>query len=234
MCTVSVIALPRHGIRLVINRDESDQRPPAIPPRWRDVGSGVRAIWPQDPQGGGTWVAANDAGLVFAILNQNLKPGPPLPAIVRSRGEIIPSLAASRSLSGATILARALHVANYPPFRLVIASAREEVSPVAAVGSWDSTSWHVNHFVPVPLCLASSGLGDALVQERVPLFRELAGRHQDAARQDAFHAHQWPGREHLSVMMARPGYRTVSVTTVEVDDDGVRMDSRPVARPLSA
>lgn len=231
MCTVSVIALPRHGLRLVINRDESDQRPPALAPQWRDVSDGVRAIWPQDPRGGGTWVAANDAGLVLAILNQNLSPPPSLPSLVRSRGEIIPILASSTSLSQATVAARKLDVSKYPPFRLVIASARGEVSPVTAVGSWDSASWNVKHSELPPLCLASSGLGDALVQERVPLFKEIAGPKPDAKGQDSFHAHQWPGREHLSVVMARPGYRTVSVTTVEVDDDGVRMHYRSIPAP---
>jgi hypothetical protein len=64
----------------------------------------------------------------------------------------------------------------------------------------------------------SSSLGDALVEgPRRTLFRRFfRGTSQAAAAQDAFHDHQWPGREDVSVRMQRAGASTVSRTTVEV------------------
>ena len=45
-----------------------------------------------------------------------------------------------------------------------------------------------------------------------------------AAAQDAFHRHVWPGKEYASVWMTRPEARTVSLTTVELGPQDVRMN----------
>jgi len=39
---------------------------------------------------------------------------------------------------------------------------------------------------------------------------------ESAATQDRFHAHSWPDRPELSVLMSRADARTVSITAVEV------------------
>src|SRR5438045_8012571 len=92
MCTLSVISVPQArwprgpiGLRVVVSRDEQRERPAALAPRWRplDQSHGLpgprRAIWPTDPRGGGTWIAAAESGLVLSILNLNLEPEPILP-----------------------------------------------------------------------------------------------------------------------------------------------------------
>ena len=106
MCTVSVVPLDE-GFRLVCNRDELVARAVALPPRHHRLGS-ASAVFPIDPDGGGTWIGINDTGLVMAILNgpaaQPAKPGRPG---LRSRGAIIPALLRHGSVAAAVRAARA-------------------------------------------------------------------------------------------------------------------------------
>jgi hypothetical protein len=217
MCTVSVIPLGA-GFRLVTNRDESPERAPALPPEWREVG-GVRAVWPIDGAAGGTWVAAGEQGLALALLNVNLlqsggEPGPG-PERRLSRGEIIPRLIASASAGEAAAGLARLELERYEPFRLVAVDAANGVRVVES--RWDARSLESREFPAGPACFVSSGLGDRLVEPRLPLFAEMvASAGAFAEQQDAFHAHRWPERPEISVMMDRGAARTVSVTRVAV------------------
>lgn len=83
MCTLTFIPKPR-GFLLAMNRDDRYSRPPAIAPDVYQSGS-QQALYPVEP-GSGTWIAVNQAGLAFAILNWSLPQGDKL----HSRGEIIP------------------------------------------------------------------------------------------------------------------------------------------------
>lgn len=248
MCTVSVISLNTNaaphlagaaGFRVVVNRDEQRDRPPALFPRWRSVGQGEsarRAIWPIDPKGGGTWVAAGEHALVLCLLNRNLEPIPQLPPDLVSRGAIIPRLIACPD--GASVLRSlaSLDLDRFAPFRLVViepdAPGRAWRGGVRVnEAEWDRASLNTRTLPGGAACFVSSGLGDSRVTGRLPLFDELVGVATPAA-QDAFHHHSWPGREHLSVMMSREDARTVSVTTIEatprVSSPVVRMTYRPV------
>lgn len=236
MCTVSVIALPPSpaspratGFRVVCNRDEQRDRPRAIPPAWRDAGptrdgSALRTVWPMDPVGEGTWIAASSRGLVLSLLNLNLDPAPLPPLMARSRGAIIPSLLRASDARAALHALRQQDLESFAPFRLLAVDAFAGTHaappgglPRVGVARWDGVTLSIEHPLPAPLCLASSGLGDHRVLDRLDLFRErVAFPGPTPARQDEFHAHRWPERPQLSVMMARDDARTVSVTTVEV------------------
>jgi hypothetical protein len=75
MCTVSVVPHVG-GIRLLCNRDERRTRPAALPPAIHLV-RGTTALFPVDPEGGGTWIGVNDAGLAVTLLNTYIRrPGP--------------------------------------------------------------------------------------------------------------------------------------------------------------
>lgn len=227
MCTLTLIPT-ECGFRLVTNRDESRQRPRALAPALREA-SGCRAVWPVDPRGGGTWVAATDAGLALSILNYNPAPAGelPVPPRAQSRGAIIPAIIGAGASSEAITALASLDLERFLPFRLVAAD-REAI----AVGRWDGEALSVERRALAPSCFVSSGLGDALVAPRLELFdRWMAERGATAEAQDAFHEHQWPDRTEISVRMSRPDARTVSTTTVEVDGNAgaaasVRMGHR--------
>lgn len=218
MCTVTIIPLPGGGLRLMTNRDEHRSRAPAAPPDLRETAAGVRALWPVDPVGAGTWVASSEHGLVFALLNGNPRPIPPLPPPerLRSRGGIIPSLVHARRASDAAAMLRADDLGDFPPFRLVAADASGVVDAV-----WDRQRLAVNRRRLEPVCFVSSGLGDERVAQRLNLFDLwIQERGASRASQRSFHHHQWPEKPEISVMMSRADARTVSVTSVEVTRDG--------------
>jgi hypothetical protein len=234
MCTVTIIPLG-NGIRLACNRDESPLRPAALPLRVVTFGK-RRAMMPIDPVSGGTWIAANDAGLIVTLLNYYAAPHDRnAPAPRRSRGTIIPGLLDAATLAEAFERTGAIVGDDFADFRLVLAD-RDSV----AEGLLDKGTLVRKPPVRIdgPLLFTSSGLGEDVVgPPRRALFEEffacqspsakrgaasLAGR-SGSEIQDAFHRHSWPDRGHLSVCMRRPDARTVSYTVVEHDGDGVRM-----------
>jgi len=259
MCTVSVIPLGTDALRLACNRDELRTRAIALPPTIQTFGE-RRAILPTDPDSGGTWIAVNDAGVVFTLLNAKpagaLVPSPrpgekvrergmsgvcgsadsemfpnaplpsPLPGAGRgskgsampSRGEIVSRLAGHGSVSETMRALSAIRAKEYRPFRLVIFDSTSFADVLSNGYRLES---QIRRWGRDPQLFTSSGLGDQLVQApRRVLFDEMVTRADDRVRaQDAFHAHTWPDRPHLSVRMSRDDARTVSRTVIEVRPD---------------
>src|SRR5690242_11614888 len=114
MCTVTFI--PRNdGFYIAMNRDERVTRPSASPPTV--FGQGLfESIYPLDGEGG-TWIAANRAGVAFALLNWN--DAQVLYQKNRTRGSVIPALLRSTSDHAAESALRRLDLDGILPFRLV-------------------------------------------------------------------------------------------------------------------
>jgi hypothetical protein len=214
MCTVTVIPLGINGgFRVACNRDESRGRAEASPPVVAQFG-GTRAAMPIDPSGGGTWIAVNGAGLVFAILNYN-----PVAANERkapkSRGAVIPTLLDCADVTEAAERAESLDASHFGPFRMLVVSAESVVELLSDRNTIISRRLDRG---AQPLLFTSSGLGDSLVATpRCELFAQTVEIDATPLSQDDFHRHRWADRSHLSVCMSRSDARTVSYTTVEVD-----------------
>lgn len=245
MCTVTAItraglAAPAWAsdpllLRLVCNRDERISRADALAPVLHSI-DGQRVLMPSDPESGGTWIAVNECGVTFSLLNANAAGS--LPSEGLSRGGLIPRLAGARSMSEA--LARLLDAdaGRYRPFRLLILDAAQLIEGWVEEGRVR----YRRAYLHGAMMRTSSSLGDALVEgPRRTLFRRFfRDASHPAAAQDAFHDHQWPGREHMSVRMRRTAARTVSRTTIEVsagfatmiyDADLPRAESRGASSP---
>lgn len=270
MCTASIIPIvdaanrdqPARviGVRLITNRDELRVRPEALPPAWfapshapspadaparrTDApASARRAVYPVDPVGGGTWVAATTGGLALCLLNANppgwSTPSDPARAGLISRGAIIPGLLDAPTARDAASRVPALALNRFAPFTLLAADL--SLRPASATATnpphrthadhpaaasrvwravWDGRSILVDELGVAPVCVASSGLGDHLVTPRLPLFDSIVRAAEpgpsQAEAQDRFHRHRWPGRPEISVLMSRREARTVSITTVEL------------------
>ncbi|MCC5823592.1 MAG: NRDE family protein [Phycisphaerales bacterium] len=224
MCTVTVIPTPA-GPRLVHSRDELRSRSPALPPAWRDLPGRRRAVWPTDPDAGGTWIAARDDGLVLAILNRNIPPnGRPAPS--RSRGGLIPALIDAGHAARAMEALAKHDLAAMAPFRLLAV----DPDGVARLATWDGLSLDHAELSRPPFCLASSGLGDERVEPRYPLFEQLVVPRPTPEAQDAYHRHRWDESPEISVLMSRPDARTVSITTLGPGGDMV-VEPLPEADP---
>ena len=235
MCTVTVLPRaqllsdPSHDrllLRIACNRDELMTRAPALPPTLWTAGP-RRALMPIDPESGGTWIAANDSGLVFVLLNAS----PRIPVMTGdiSRGTIIPTLVGSATASHALTLARRLPVRRFAAFRLLIVDRHEFVD------CWPDGARvrHRRGALQTPILRTSSGLGDAVVAgpRRMLFQRTFIGSLDARAAQDHFHQHQWPGREAISVKMSRLDACTVSHTVVEVRDHSVMMSYHAIEWP---
>lgn len=224
MCTVSAIRYIVRGskadaLRVKCNRDESLNRPIAHPPAVRRLGS-MRAILPIDPQSGGTWIGTNDAGIVAVLLN--VSDGSQSRAGPRSRGEIVPRILRASSLERATQAVLSLNPQDYAPFRLLILTRDDEGCFVSNGGRLHREAGAGGRRT---VMRTSSGLGDSLVAgPRSTLFQSIVCTQSPTpAQQDCFHHHAWPDHGELSVVMSRADARTVSITTVTVSEQGVRM-----------
>lgn len=115
MCTVSFLTRA-DGFALAMNRDERRSRPRGRPPAAHRSGSRT-VLMPSEPAGG-TWIAVNDAGAAFALINwyriDRAVTGP-----VASRGLVVPALAGTHGpVAAGKALAR-LPLDKMRPFRLV-------------------------------------------------------------------------------------------------------------------
>ncbi|MBI3821699.1 MAG: NRDE family protein, partial [Planctomycetes bacterium] len=225
MCTVTIITLPDATVRLACNRDESPLRPAALPPQLRRFGSRF-ALLPIDPLFDGTWIAANDAGLMMTLLNRY--PGQhrqPRDASAPSRGTIIPTLLSCDDLATARRLAHEIARQPFNAFGLILTDgiALTEITRTA-----DGVQIVDTPRLQTPLLFTSSGLGDEIVgAPRRELFVQWFANEATIDRQDQFHRHSWPERPQVSVCMRRPEARTVSCTAIEVGPKSARMTYWP-------
>ena len=239
MCTLTAINLSNtgegDGYRVVVSRDEPRTRSRSVAPEWRTVGDSG-AIWPVDPDSGGTWIGAADSGLTLALVNSFPEPMPELPSNLASRGTIIPAIIDSQGIEEVVDRLSEMDVERYAPFRLLavdlIGDEDGRVRPRMLVLDWTREELAVETHLDGPVCLVSSGLGDSVVAPRLELFKEmLVDGGPSAANQDAFHDHHWPDRPEISVMMSRDAAWTESVTTVQCmvsDDKPVQMSYRSI------
>jgi hypothetical protein len=225
MCTISVVPpYGERGWRLMVNRDEKRTRPVAWPPLTTRL-AGATVTYPVDSDALGTWVAASDLGLAFAVMNVSPAVGLLPQRGTTTRGTIIPMAAPAATLDEALERVRSLPLASIAPFRVIIASADG-----IAWAHWDGRSLRTATEPLVRARLfASSGLGDHLVQgPREELFERLLQQERDPWRaQDRLHLHAWPDRRHLSVNMSRTDARTVSCTTVVATDAAISLTYVP-------
>src|SRR5690554_650124 len=118
MCTIIIATrcAPDGPLFVVGNRDESLMRP-SSPPALREI-EGVRALAPRDEQSGGSWLGLNESGVVVAITNRF---GVERRAEHRSRGELVWSALAARSVDDALARTRSISAQHYGGFHLLMA-----------------------------------------------------------------------------------------------------------------
>lgn len=204
------------------SRDELRSRSPEQAPAWRMLENGLRACWPTDTDAGGTWVAVREDGFYLGLVNLNasdaeLDADRPEQTHI-SRGDLIPMLMEADSVTDAIERLTSMDLRGMKPFRLLLVGPVPEGGFASAIARFGGSAVTLPApFEPVvrPRCLASSGLGDHLVQCRLPLFREMVVPDPSPENQRAFHFHQWPDRLEYSVLMSRENARTSSVTAVE-------------------
>ena len=115
MCTVSFIAR-KNGYALAMNRDEKLARIAGLPPSEKII-RGRAVLSPSEP-GGGTWIALNEAGVTFALINWYS-----IAAQVKgeavSRGKVVNAVCSLKSPDSVSATLENLPLKKISPFRLI-------------------------------------------------------------------------------------------------------------------
>lgn len=222
MCTVTFVARKR-GYALGMNRDEQLSRAPGRSPAKRFIGD-RRVLAPSEP-GGGTWMALNDAGVTFALINWHA-----ITARVRgetvSRGQVVNTACAANTPALAEAGLARLPLRRINPFRLIgVFPATREIAEwrwdldqlVRQQHRWRSRQW------------ISSGWDE-------PAAQRIRGRvFRAALRQASAGSLGWLRRLHrshrpqagpCSTCMHRAGAATVSYTEAAVSAHRADMSHR--------
>jgi hypothetical protein len=113
-------------IGIVFNRDESVLRTPALPPQ-RFAKGGVEFVMPIDPDGGGSWITMNSAGLVLFILNDYQGVMKPPSSDLVSRGLLLKSLASCSDLAEVEGVLQQWPLSRSQPFYLGCISNEQQL-----------------------------------------------------------------------------------------------------------
>lgn len=230
MCTVTV-RLDAESLLVTMNRDERIDRAPEIAPSIRpEAAGGPSWMAPTDGQAGGTWIGANDDGVVACLLNAYL-PGDPIappPAGAPSRGVIIPAILSRPEPDAWTWLRERFDPSPYPSFLLVVAGG----------GRGEVVRWARGALTRQPLrdgwsLITSSGLDPELVEAwRRERFEDwLAGGAAAPHGVPAFHLLDEPGRREWSPWMTRSWSATRSLTQVRCVAPAAAVELRWWRRP---
>jgi hypothetical protein len=225
MCTVTFV--PRDtGYYFAMNRDEKLSRVAGLPAKKHFI-DGRAVLFPSEPNGG-TWVALNDTGSSFALVNwYSVTARVPGGAI--SRGEVIKSVCALNScdLVAAELERLPLHRIN--PFRLItVFPAEREIVEF----QWDlnrlaskARRWKAQQWI-------SSGLDEKTARLlRGKTFRE-AQLQQSTGSLDwlrRLHRSHSSHRGAFSTCVHRSDASTVSYTEISVSTNAGRMRYCPTS-----
>jgi hypothetical protein len=222
MCTVTFVP-KTDGFLLAMNRDDAYSRAETTPPLVHTLDDS-RALFPSEINGG-TWIAANDSGLAFCLLNWNR---PVLAAKTRSRGEIIPAIAHATSLEQLAVLMHQVPSDGLHPFRLIAFSLPEQSIREWRVHARPETidfPWEYRHWF-------SSGVGDDEAAKRRQKICAEALTQPDALSSSwVRRLHQSHGAEPgpYSICVHRETGGTLSYTEVETAATEVTMRYSPTS-----
>jgi len=212
MCTVSWLRR-RDGYELYCNRDEKRSRARGAGPEIRER-DGVRFVAPIDTAAGGAWIATNEFGVTFCLLNGAVpvrRPGV-------SRGLLIPWLIDSAPAEAAD-RARTLDLSRFAPFALAILEPHRPASLL----EWDGAKRAFVHDGDdrVPLVSSSHDLAGVRTRRRAE-WRRTGCDGGDSEVLFAFHSSHAGGPGPYSTCMHRDDAETVSFSRVRVT--GAKVD----------
>lgn len=213
MCTVSWVH-QTDGYHLLCNRDEKRTRGRALPPRIMKR-EGVHYIAPLDTDAGGTWLAVNERGVSFCLLNGGLG------GSGRSRGLIIPELAAATSVYECALRVKQLDLVPHAPFSLVML----EPARSAFLAQWDGRELVLDPAGDAHMPMTSSSYDpDGVRKARLHDFARCVGSSPalDASLLYWFHASHGPAPDAYSTCMHREDAETVSFSWVTVTYNEIR------------
>lgn len=245
MCTLSWQIHDDH-LNIVFNRDELLSRQKAEPPKVEEIRN-TAVLSPKDPEGGGTWISANEYGLVFCLLNYykfssaggqkkisnlfGLKPdyrrqsGVGMKSAFLSRGLLVREASTASSLFELRQILKNSNLFHYQPFLLVVFSGIRP--PIQLL--WNGRELE-EQIAPFPVITTSSLFPTLTEWFRLRNFRKETDRFLKSLsddRQWQLHRYRHPWLPAFSIAMRRNDKGTVSLTRIRLDADKVYMAYQP-------
>jgi len=231
VCTVSWLHT-RDGYQLLCNRDERHTRKPALAPFVQER-QGVRFISPVDGDHGGSWIAVNEFGLTFCLLNryacgngsdttQIMKPE------YRSRGLLLMDVVGCRSLAEVRTRINRFELEEFQPLTLVVLVPDRPSVLFHWTGCDAVLEDNGEHAMP----LTSSSFDPRGVEAcRRGLFEELVAErgHIDIQLLLDFHRSHLPASSAYSPCMHREAAGTVSFSWIKVTRNVIQFSYLPSA-----
>ncbi|MDB4467895.1 NRDE family protein [bacterium] len=224
MCTLTWKHEADGAYHVFFNRDEKKTRLPELSPTVMEE-NGVRLIAPRDADHGGTWLAVNDRGVTFALLNHyDLAAIRPSPEHPMSRGRLPFQLASEECVS-----LESMNLDRYRPFHLVCVAPEE----VPRHWIWNGASLQAFRLRDKdrPLTTSSYDSGRA-VSLRAQAFKGL-GSDPDTKALSAFHRSGSVHGSPYAVLMRRDDAQTMSISHICVTAGEVVVNYEPQAREFA-
>jgi hypothetical protein len=228
MCTVSWLHTP-DGYHLLCNRDELHTRKRASVPSIQQRQC-IRFIAPADGDHGGSWIAVNEFGLTFCLLNRygcGARYGE-TKARYQSRGLLVMSLVDCQSLVEVRTRINQFELEEFQPFTLAVLAIAQPALLCDWTGHDLLLECHGEYTVP----LTSSSFDEKGVEVcRKRLFKTLVTEreHLDVQLLLNFHRSHLPVRSAYSPCMHREDAATVSFSWVTVARDSIQFSYLPGA-----
>lgn len=217
MCTLTY-RLTENGYQLFFNRDEQITRPHAIAPA---LNTALKSIYPIDPTGGGTWIAAHESGVSLALLNYYQAQIDSAKKIFTSRGVIIPHLLTCSENIHVELMKMDLTV--FQAFKLCVfghdLSMKSEKKEQAKEYIWDGKKLTYSILsAQNSLPITSSSVDYEFVYAyRKEIFKQMIiTTKATSADYITYHQHQGESGK-CSIKMARSDAQTVSFTQINVN-----------------
>lgn len=227
MCTTALQSVHNGHLILACNRDEQVTRQIAEPPRIHEFERGVGAIFPRDPDAGGSWVGVNTSGIAVSLLNNYAADIRPPPREPRSRGVLVPRMLQMQTMGEVVdeMQSQREGLAHFRPFWLIVASIPADSAVSSTRFTWDGDRLDVEA-VALPMAQISSGFEHVRVEKsrRVHIENLLRDGNAWTPRElnMVFGGHL-PTRGATSVCMHRDDASTVSHTRIEISHDDVTL-----------
>lgn len=214
MCTLTWLANEK-GYEVFFNRDEKRIRPKAkLPVLNRYTGT----IMPIDPQGNGSWISVNSAGITLCLLNNYQVEKKVNQVNYRSRGQLINLLALNNHLSQLLSQLKHFNLTTFMPFWLFIfPSEFKKNNEYLYQYQWNGKV--LTQEEPKQPFITSAIQLTEVNRKRTTLYNDMIQLNPNTEQHLAYHSSHIPVKGKYSVCMHRHDACTHSLSHIVVGDD---------------
>lgn len=194
---------------IFFNRDELRTRQKAHAPAIH-IKNEIKAIYPVDPDGNGSWIFTNEFGLSAALLNYNITL--PQKDFV-SRGTLITEIAFEKTIEDMLNVIKSKNLEDYRGFTVCLF----EISKSPLIYRWNGEN--LTCMPPIQPIMSSSVNIEQVERNRTQVYNDLIRENGDTRKTHLnFHHSHSPEKSYQSTCMHREDAKTVSFSHIIYKD----------------